>query len=329
MNDMVRVDAIPETEMLATLQDSLYPGAALASVRMVLAYCRAAGLDPMTKPVHIVPMQVKVKKDNGTTATVWRDVVLPGIELYRTKAARTGAYAGMDSAKWGPTVTREFGGEPKMQWDDEQQKKVPTSARWDTRTLEHSEWCEVTVYRIVQGQRCAFSSGQVWFTEVYATASNETSLPNAMWSKRLRGQHEKCAEALALRRAFPEVGGDNTREEMEGRVIEASFEAVDTPPGTTPVQQPKARSETKQAAAQATPATETAKAETQPSSAEPTGSSTASAEGGTITEGEVAHLVARLQKAGKTVDDLCTHFGLPVLADLPKARFQEARKWTA
>ena len=35
------------------LKTSLYPGASDASVDLVLAYCRASGLDPMTKPAHI------------------------------------------------------------------------------------------------------------------------------------------------------------------------------------------------------------------------------------------------------------------------------------
>ena len=51
---------------------------------------------------------------------------------------------------------------------------------------------------------------------------------NAMWQKRPRGQIEKCAEAAALRKAFPEeLGNDMTREEMEGQVIE-----LDSAPAT-------------------------------------------------------------------------------------------------
>ena len=77
------VESLPaKQDMMVTLQNSLYPGATAASVEMVLAYCLAASLDPMTKPVHIVPMWDKNIKG-------MRDVVMPGIELYRTKAART------------------------------------------------------------------------------------------------------------------------------------------------------------------------------------------------------------------------------------------------
>lgn len=45
-----------ELAVRTALKSSLYPGASDQSVDMVLAYRRAAGLDPMQKPVHIVPM---------------------------------------------------------------------------------------------------------------------------------------------------------------------------------------------------------------------------------------------------------------------------------
>jgi len=44
------------TAIRMALKTSLYPNAIDESVDMVLAYCQAGALDPMTKPVHIVPM---------------------------------------------------------------------------------------------------------------------------------------------------------------------------------------------------------------------------------------------------------------------------------
>lgn len=189
------VDAVRDA-----LRSSLYPGASDASVDMVMAYCRAAGLDPMTKPVHIVPIWIPEKKERGRVVHEghMRDVVMPGIELYRTKAHRTGEYAGQDEPEFGPTVESVL----------------------DGTIIRHPEWCRVTVYRIVANQRVPFPARAYWM-ETYATAKRDTSAPNAMWRKRPFGQLEKCAEALALRKAFPEaVGAQPTMEEMDGREFE-------------------------------------------------------------------------------------------------------------
>lgn len=204
MNAVVRhegamVGAEHAESIRTALKTSLYPGATDASVDMVLAYCRAGGLDPMTKPVHIVPIWIPEKKADGrvVSAAGMRDVVMPGIELYRTKAHRTGEYAGQDDAEFGPTLEATLGGTP---------------ARFP-------EWCKVTVYRMVSGQRVPYSA-RVYWLESYATAKRDTDAPNAMWKKRPFGQLEKCAEALALRKAFPEaVGAQPTAEEMEGKTM--------------------------------------------------------------------------------------------------------------
>lgn len=183
------------TAIREALKTSLYPGASDESVDMVLAYCKAGGLDPMTKPVHIVPMWIPEKKVNGQVVRrgQMQDVVMPGIELYRTKAHRTGEYAGQDEAEYGPTV-EAFG-------------------------ISFPEWCRVAVYKLVQGVRVAFSA-KVYWVEAYATAGKDSDNPNAMWRKRPFGQLEKCAEALALRKAFPEaVGAQPTAEEMEGKAV--------------------------------------------------------------------------------------------------------------
>src|SRR5947208_15600104 len=48
-----------------SLTESIYPNAKHHSVCMVIAYCKAKKIDPMLKPVHIVPMSVKTdKKDD-------------------------------------------------------------------------------------------------------------------------------------------------------------------------------------------------------------------------------------------------------------------------
>ncbi len=184
------LSAMPESELIGVLQTSLYPGAAIGSVKMVLGYCKAAGLDPMQKPVHIVPMWDKNSK-------AMRDVVMPGIGLYRTQAARSGQYAGVTDPEFGPDLTESVGGV----------------------SITFPAWCKVTVKRLLGNQVVEFAAREFW-KENYATAGKDSAAPNAMWKKRPYGQIAKCAEAQALRKAFPEFGSAPTADEMEGREFE-------------------------------------------------------------------------------------------------------------
>ncbi len=187
------VSADQQEAIRTALKSSLYPGASDGSVDMVLAYCRAAGLDPMQKPVHIVPMWDSKER-------TMRDVVMPGIGLYRTNAARTGEFAGMSEPEFGPMVTERLG----------------------NREVTFPEWCKVSAYRqLPSGHVATFTATEYW-VENYAIkgGKEQDQSPNAMWSKRVRGQIAKCAQAQALRMAFPEaVGAGPTAEEMEGKAI--------------------------------------------------------------------------------------------------------------
>lgn len=101
-----------------------------------------------------------------------------GIDGFRLTAERTGKYAGSDE----PTF--------------EGPASAPTKAT-------------VTVYKMMEGQRCAFTASARW-SEYYPGPANDH-----MWKKMPFNQLAKCAEALALRKAFPaELGSLRTDEEM-------------------------------------------------------------------------------------------------------------------
>lgn len=103
-----------------------------------------------------------------------------GIDLFRARAGETGQHAGTDDAVF---VTEEG-------------TKYPQSA-------------SVTVYRIVGGVRCPFAATARWFE--YKPGSEDF-----MWVKMPYTMLAKCAEALALRKAFPgELGGLYTQDEMD------------------------------------------------------------------------------------------------------------------
>lgn len=104
--------------------------------------------------------------------------ITTGIDGYRLVADRTGKYAGNDDPVY----------------DNEDQPRLAT----------------VTVYKIVAGERCAFTASARW--DQYFPGEKQ----GFMWKKMPHLMLGKCAEALALRKAFPaELSGIYTKEELE------------------------------------------------------------------------------------------------------------------
>ena len=176
----------------SALKNSLYTGARDESIKMVLDYCKAAKLDPMQKPVHIVPMSIK----NAVTGKYeYKDVVMAGVGLYRIQAARSQQYAGVSEPEFGEDVTCNLGGVD----------------------ITYPKWCKVTVKKLVNNTKIVEFTAKEYWLENYA-AKKDTATPNTMWQKRPYGQLAKCAEAQALRKAFPEIVSQHpTAEEMEGK----------------------------------------------------------------------------------------------------------------
>lgn len=172
------------------LVDAIFPSAqTIEAVVMAISYCQNRKLDPFKRQVHIVPIWSSEKR--CYIETVW-----PSISELRTTAFRTGSYAGSDPTDWGPDIAETFGtGDQRCE-------------------VTYPEWAAVTIYRLVAGQRCAFPGPRCYWKETFSKA--KAGAPNPMWTKRPRGQIEKCAMAAALRNAFPEeIGGDLTNDEAE------------------------------------------------------------------------------------------------------------------
>lgn len=265
--------AMDENTLIAVLENSLYPGAGSTSISLVINYCRAAGLDPMQKPVHIVPMW-------DSKAQRMRDVVMPGVGLYRTQAARTGMYAGVTEPEFGPDTTETIGGVE----------------------ITYPAWCRVSVRRqLPTGAIVDFSAVERW-KENYATAGGkEKSIaPNAMWRRRPYAQLAKCAEAQALRKAFPEMtGAQPTADEMEGRAID-EFDGATVDGKTGEIQMPKGKRE--QAASQA----DAPKPAAHQSS-------------GPLSEGQIAYLRRKLADAQVAEASICERFKIDALEKISAA----------
>ncbi len=213
LQEQIESRGISEQEF-RTLQSAVWPNAASnRSVLMAYDYCRARGLDPFKKPVHIVPVYDK-NANGGEGGLV--DTVRPGIAELRTTAMRTGEYMGRDEVRFGSDVEvalKDKGG--------------------NAITYTVPEYAQVTVYRRVHGQVVPFPGDPVYWLEAYATEARNSEVPNEMWRKRRKGQIAKVAEAMALRQAFPEeLGADNTAEEMEGRDVSGAARHVEDEPAS-------------------------------------------------------------------------------------------------
>ncbi len=216
MSNMVTTGTLPQSVAAMgideptwnALKNSIYPGARDDSVVMAVSYCVARQLDPLMKPVHLVPMSVK---DAQSGKNEWRDVVMPGIGLYRIQADRSGSYAGANEPEFGDDITKTLNGVE----------------------ITFPAWCKYTVCKSMpDGKIVEFSAKEYWM-ENYATAGRDNPAPNAMWKKRPYGQLAKCAEAQALRKAWPEIGQQPTAEEMEGKSLDIS-DAKDVTPHKEP-----------------------------------------------------------------------------------------------
>lgn len=203
-----RMGLTPEQWQILT--DQTFPSAkTAAAVHMALSYCKVRGMDIFKRPVHIVPMWSAVL--GRIVETIW-----PGIAELRTTASRTGLYAGISEAEYGPTIERTF----EQKWTDERTGNESVKKY----AVAYPEWCSLKVYKIVHGQPREFHA-RVYWLESYATANRFSDCPNEMWRKRPFGQLEKCTEGAALRRAFPEeIGNELTSEEMSGKVIDHDSE---------------------------------------------------------------------------------------------------------
>ncbi len=189
------------------LTDAIFPTAkTVGAVVMALAYCRQRKLDIFARVVHIVPMRV----GDRDVESVW-----PGIALQRIQAQRQEDFAGWDDCEFGPDKTVKFA-DKKAVWENGRR------SGYEDVSIEVTfpEWARFTFYKMRHGEKMAMPGPKVWFLETFAAISAYCNVPNAKWARSPRQMIEKCAEAAALRRGWPDVfGNEYAAEEMEGRTM--------------------------------------------------------------------------------------------------------------
>jgi len=169
--DRKQVELIKRTIAVGATDDEL------AMFRWV---CHKTGLDPFMKQIYYI------KRWDSKTGTE-KGAIQVGIDGLRSIAEQTSVYAGND----------DYVFEGELQ-------KVAKSVDYQTKKEKETlylapEKAKATVYKIVQGVRCPFTATVRW--DEYYPGDKQ----GFMWRQRPHVMLGKCAEAVALRKAFPAV----------------------------------------------------------------------------------------------------------------------------
>lgn len=155
------------------IKKTVAKGATLDELGLFLYTAKKTGLDPLVKQIYFMKY--------GDQMTM-----ITGIDGYLAIAERTKQLAGIDDAIFDDGFKYEPGKEPVN----------PSKA-------------SVTVYRMIDGQRVAFTATARW--KEYKPSEKK----DYMWKRMPYNQLSKCALALALRKAFPnDLSGIRTDDEM-------------------------------------------------------------------------------------------------------------------
>lgn len=165
-----------DQEQINLITKTVAKGATLPELQLFLYTANKVGLDPLARQIHFVKRRTKQK--DGTYTEV--GTIQTGIDGLRAIAERSKTYAGSDD----------------VVYDDEKATR-PNKAT-------------VTVYRVIGGVRVPFTATARW-KEFYPGEHL-----GFMWNKMPFHMLGKVAEALALRKAFPQdLSGLYTEEEMQ------------------------------------------------------------------------------------------------------------------
>lgn len=184
---LVRLPMKFSKQELSLIHDTVAPGTTPTEFQFYMYQARMRKLNPLLGQIYCVMRKTwnadKNQYDRNMTVQV-------GIDGYRLIAQRTGEYCGQAGPFW-------------IGKDEVKDGKVIKKAEWSDVWNEDT----VPVAAKVGVWRTGFAD-PVWgvakYSE-YVQRSNKSGQPTKMWKTMPTGQLAKCAEALALRKAFPEA----------------------------------------------------------------------------------------------------------------------------
>jgi len=177
-------------EQIDILKNSICKGVSNEEFKIFLMACQKTQLDPFMRQIYAVKR--KAKKADGT----WGETmtIQTGIDGYRLIAERTEHYAP------GPEPTYTLDQSGNLLSATAYIKKLTKDGTWHTVSASAymDEYCQTFVDK---------NSGE--------------KKPTGMWVNMPKTMLAKCAEAQALRKAFPaEMSGVYTKEEMQQAELE-------------------------------------------------------------------------------------------------------------
>lgn len=201
----------PTTEQIELIKRTVAVGATDDELKLFIHQCKRTGLDPLAKQIYCIFRWQNVQDPKtGAWGKIRKMTIQTAIDGFRLVADRHGSYAGQIGPQWCGTD-----GVWKDVWLDD--KAYPSAARVGVLREDFRE--------------------TLWATANWASYAQKDSKGNItlMWKNMAPNQLAKCAEALGLRRAFPqELGGLFTEDELPLTEVDEAAGPVARPDAMRP-----------------------------------------------------------------------------------------------